>query len=232
VRYKLESLNKQDKKRREYHVAFRPQLIINGCNKGDEISIPNCDGPYTLNKCGPSVRNCTAFDPIANRSPSKSFLYFVRRLRPFYPQLQPQQRSMPMLPLPTAGAVAASPVTAAGVAAPLRPRPLRLIATPAITASSSPSTSTSAISSASPAGHSRKHLSGREGSPSKPTKPRVFFLDVNPLCFRGSQRSLGAFARWLALFFAHVSLRDPVVAVSTRALFCFSSTALHRRNHR
>jgi hypothetical protein len=47
----------------------------------------------------------------------------------------------------------------------------------------------------------------------------VFFLDVNPLCFRGSQRSLGAFARWLALFFAHVSLRDPVVAVSTRSLF-------------
>ncbi|CAD6235703.1 unnamed protein product [Miscanthus lutarioriparius] len=104
-----------------------------------------------------------------------------------------------MLPLPTAGAV-----TAAGVAAPLRSRPLRLIATRAASTPSSPSTSTSAISSASPAGHSRKHLSGRDGSPSKPTKSRVFFLDVNPLCFRGSQRSLGAFARWLALFFAHV----------------------------
>ncbi|OQU87964.1 hypothetical protein SORBI_3003G373300 [Sorghum bicolor] len=118
-----------------------------------------------------------------------------------------------MLPLPTVGAGAASPVTAAGVAAPLRSRPLRLVATRAATTPSSPSASTSAISSASPAGHSRKHLSVRDGSPSKPTKPRVFFLDVNPLCFRGSQRSLGAFARWLALFFAHVSLRDPVVAV-------------------
>nr|ACG24396.1 hypothetical protein [Zea mays] len=113
-----------------------------------------------------------------------------------------------MLPLPTAGAVAA-----AGVAAPLGSRPLRLVATRATTTPSSPTTSTSAISNASPAGHSRKDLSGRDGAPSKPTKPRVFFLDVNPLCFRGSQRNLGAFARWLALFFAHVSLRDPVVAV-------------------
>ncbi|ONM36006.1 uncharacterized isoform X1 [Zea mays] len=120
-----------------------------------------------------------------------------------------------MLPLPTVGvgAVAASPATAAGVAAPIRFRPLRLVASRASTTPSSPSTSSSAISSASPAGHSREHLSGRDGSPSKTSKPRVFFLDVNPLCFRGSQRSLGAFARWLALFFAHVSIRDPVVAV-------------------
>ncbi|KAJ1286454.1 hypothetical protein BS78_03G353000 [Paspalum vaginatum] len=113
------------------------------------------------------------------------------------------------LPLPTVGAVASSPVTAAGVATPLRSRPIRLIATPATAASSS----SSAISSEPPARHSRKHLSDRDSSPSKPNKPRVFFLDVNPLCFRGSQRSLRAFARWLALFFAHVSLRDPVVAV-------------------
>jgi len=54
------------------HVVFRPQLIINGCNKGDEISIPNCDGPYTLNKCGPLVRNCTVFDPITNMGFSRS----------------------------------------------------------------------------------------------------------------------------------------------------------------
>ncbi|RCV28346.1 hypothetical protein SETIT_5G398500v2 [Setaria italica] len=119
------------------------------------------------------------------------------------------------LPLPAVGAVAASPVTtAAGAATPLRCRPLRLFATPAATASSSPSTSASAVSSALPSARRiRKHLAGRDGAPSKPTKPRVFFLDVNPLCFRGSQRSLNAFARWLALFFAHVSLRDPVVAV-------------------
>ncbi|PWZ11745.1 DNA polymerase I, thermostable [Zea mays] len=113
-----------------------------------------------------------------------------------------------MLPMPTAGAVAA-----AGVAAPLGSRPVRLVVTRATTTPSFPTTSTSAISTASPAGHSRKDLSGRDDALSKPTKPRVFFLDVNPLCFRGSQRSLGAFARWLALFFAHVSLRDPVVVV-------------------
>ncbi|XP_039812964.1 DNA polymerase I-like isoform X3 [Panicum virgatum] len=118
------------------------------------------------------------------------------------------------LPLPAVGAVAASPVTAAGVATPHRSRALRFVATPAATASSSPSTSTSAVSSAPPsARHSRKDLAGRDGALSERTKPRVFFLDVNPLCFRGSQRSLSAFARWLALFFAHVSLRDPVVAV-------------------
>ena len=123
------------------------------------------------------------------------------------------------LPLPAVGAVAASPVTAAGVATLHRSRPLRLVATPAATASSPHSTSTSAVSSAPPsARHSRKHLAGRDGAPSEPTKPRVFFLDVNPLCFRGSQRSLSAFARWLALFFAHVSLRDPVVAVSKHTL--------------
>ncbi|KAL6614089.1 hypothetical protein ACP70R_036359 [Stipagrostis hirtigluma subsp. patula] len=123
------------------------------------------------------------------------------------------------LPLPAVGAVAASPlapVTATGVAKPPRPRPLRLRATPATTTSSSSSTSASAVSSTPPpppVRHSRKHLAGRDGAPAKLSKPRVFFLDVNPLCFRGSQRSLGAFARWLALFFSHVSLRDPVVAV-------------------
>ncbi|KAL6840239.1 hypothetical protein ACP4OV_030049 [Aristida adscensionis] len=120
-----------------------------------------------------------------------------------------------ILPLPAVGAVAASPLAPVATATP-RSRPFRLRATPAATAtataSSSPPASTSAVSSP-PAGHFRKHQAGRDGAPAKPGKPRVFFLDVNPLCFRGSQRSLGAFARWLALFFSHVSLRDPVVAV-------------------
>ncbi|TVU36327.1 hypothetical protein EJB05_18259 [Eragrostis curvula] len=124
---------------------------------------------------------------------------------------------MPMpatLPLPAAGIVAASPptpVAATGAATYHRFRTIRLAAT---TASSSPSTSTSAVSSTpSSVRHSSKQLAGRAGISSKPSKPRVFFLDVNPLCFRGSQRSLSAFARWLALFFSHVSLRDPVIAV-------------------
>lgn len=46
-------------------------------------------------------------------------------------------------------------------------------------------------------------------------KSRVFFLDVNPLCFDGSQPSLRSFSRWVDLFFSRVSLRDPVIAVSS-----------------
>ncbi|KAK1311065.1 hypothetical protein QJS10_CPA08g01133 [Acorus calamus] len=42
---------------------------------------------------------------------------------------------------------------------------------------------------------------------------RVFFLDVNPICYRGSRPSLRSFAHWLSLFFSQVSLRDPVIAV-------------------
>ncbi|KAK3162615.1 hypothetical protein QOZ80_1BG0091600 [Eleusine coracana subsp. coracana] len=118
------------------------------------------------------------------------------------------------LPLLAAGVVAASPpspATATGAAASHKSRPLRLVAT---SAASSLSTSTSSVSSTpSPVRHSPKHQVGRGGISSKPSKPRVFFLDVNPLCFRGSQRSLSAFARWLSLFFSHVSLRDPVIAV-------------------
>ncbi|WOL03570.1 hypothetical protein Cni_G12290 [Canna indica] len=53
-------------------------------------------------------------------------------------------------------------------------------------------------------GNSSKHLKG---------KRRVFFLDVNPLCYNGSQPSLRSFARWLDLFFSDVSRRDPVIAV-------------------
>ena len=44
-------------------------------------------------------------------------------------------------------------------------------------------------------------------------KRRVFFLDVNPLCYRGSNPSLQSFGHWLSLFFREVSLSDPVIAV-------------------
>ncbi|KAL0360115.1 UNVERIFIED_CONTAM: 5'-3' exonuclease [Sesamum radiatum] len=44
-------------------------------------------------------------------------------------------------------------------------------------------------------------------------KGRVFFLDVNPLCYKGSSPSLHAFAHWISLFFSQVSLSDPVIAV-------------------
>ncbi|KAL0314203.1 UNVERIFIED_CONTAM: DNA polymerase I [Sesamum angustifolium] len=44
-------------------------------------------------------------------------------------------------------------------------------------------------------------------------KGRVFFLDVNPLCYNGSSPSLHAFAHWISLFFSQVSLNDPVIAV-------------------
>lgn len=45
------------------------------------------------------------------------------------------------------------------------------------------------------------------------TKERVFFLDVNPLCYKGSNPSLRAFATWISLFFSQVSLNHPVIAV-------------------
>ncbi|XP_058219164.1 uncharacterized protein LOC131329804 [Rhododendron vialii] len=44
-------------------------------------------------------------------------------------------------------------------------------------------------------------------------KRRVFFLDVNPLCYKGSTPSLLSFAHWISLFFSQVSLADPVIAV-------------------
>jgi hypothetical protein len=49
----------------------------------------------------------------------------------------------------------------------------------------------------------------------KTGKKRVFFLDVNPLCYVGSTPSLRAFGRWVSLFFSQVSLSDPVIAVSS-----------------
>ncbi|KAL2497303.1 5'-3' exonuclease family protein [Abeliophyllum distichum] len=44
-------------------------------------------------------------------------------------------------------------------------------------------------------------------------KKRVFLLDVNPLCYKGSIPSLESFAHWISLFFSQVSLTDPVIAV-------------------
>ncbi|KAJ8769720.1 hypothetical protein K2173_005366 [Erythroxylum novogranatense] len=44
-------------------------------------------------------------------------------------------------------------------------------------------------------------------------KKRVFFLDVNPLCYVGSKPSLHPFYHWISLFFSQVSLTDPVIAV-------------------
>ncbi|KAL5558484.1 hypothetical protein UlMin_034695 [Ulmus minor] len=44
-------------------------------------------------------------------------------------------------------------------------------------------------------------------------KKRVFFLDVNPLCYAGSTPSLHSFANWISLFFDQVSVDDPVIAV-------------------
>lgn len=51
-------------------------------------------------------------------------------------------------------------------------------------------------------------------------KGRVFFLDVNPLCYKGSTPSLQSFARWISLFFSQVSLNDPVIAVSLVLCVC------------
>lgn len=45
-------------------------------------------------------------------------------------------------------------------------------------------------------------------------KKRVFFLDVNPLCYEGSAPSLESFGRWVSLFFNQVSCEEPVIAVS------------------
>ena len=47
------------------------------------------------------------------------------------------------------------------------------------------------------------------------SKKRVFFLDVNPLCYNGSTPSLHSFGHWVSLFFEQVSLSDPVIAVSS-----------------
>lgn len=45
------------------------------------------------------------------------------------------------------------------------------------------------------------------------SKKRVFFLDVNPLCYEGSTPSLRSFGYWVSLFFSQVTHTDPVIAV-------------------
>ncbi|KAJ9167135.1 hypothetical protein P3X46_021806 [Hevea brasiliensis] len=55
-------------------------------------------------------------------------------------------------------------------------------------------------------------ISGNKKERSK-SKKRVFFLDVNPLCYAGSTPSLDFFGYWISLFFSQVSLSDPVIAV-------------------
>ncbi|KAK4279768.1 hypothetical protein QN277_011490 [Acacia crassicarpa] len=45
------------------------------------------------------------------------------------------------------------------------------------------------------------------------SKKRVFFLDVNPLCYEGNTPSLYSFGRWVSLFLSQVSRDDPVIAV-------------------
>jgi hypothetical protein len=43
---------------------------------------------------------------------------------------------------------------------------------------------------------------------------RVFFLDVNPLCYEGTNPSLHSFAKWLSLFLSpQVAHNHPVIAV-------------------
>lgn len=49
---------------------------------------------------------------------------------------------------------------------------------------------------------------------------RVFFLDVNPLCYKGCAPSLLSFAHWISLFFSQVSLADPIIAVSYTLFSC------------
>nr|XP_007134279.1 hypothetical protein PHAVU_010G033900g [Phaseolus vulgaris]ESW06273.1 hypothetical protein PHAVU_010G033900g [Phaseolus vulgaris] len=58
----------------------------------------------------------------------------------------------------------------------------------------------------------------RCAQPLSEKKKRVFFLDVNPLCYEGSKPSLYSFGRWLSLFLSQVSLTDPVIAVISLTL--------------
>ncbi|GAV88367.1 5_3_exonuc domain-containing protein/5_3_exonuc_N domain-containing protein [Cephalotus follicularis] len=44
-------------------------------------------------------------------------------------------------------------------------------------------------------------------------KQRVFFLDVNPICYAGNKPSLHSFGHWISLFFSQISHSDPVIAV-------------------
>ncbi|XWS24837.1 hypothetical protein CRYUN_Cryun27aG0019300 [Craigia yunnanensis] len=57
----------------------------------------------------------------------------------------------------------------------------------------------------------KESLEGNKGKGKN--RKRVFFLDVNPLCYAGSKPSLQSFGHWISLFFSQVSLTDPVIAV-------------------
>ncbi|XP_057736875.1 uncharacterized protein LOC130954157 isoform X2 [Arachis stenosperma] len=61
--------------------------------------------------------------------------------------------------------------------------------------------------------NSSDSLNQTVGGHNKEKKRRVFFLDVNPLCYEGSKPSLHSFLRWLSLFLSQVSHTDPVIAV-------------------
>ncbi|KAE9617488.1 putative PIN domain-containing protein [Lupinus albus] len=54
---------------------------------------------------------------------------------------------------------------------------------------------------------------GEQSQTKKGGKKRIFFLDVNPICYEGSTPSLHSFARWLSLFLSQVTHTDPVIAV-------------------
>ncbi|EEF35577.1 DNA polymerase I, putative [Ricinus communis] len=88
-----------------------------------------------------------------------------------------------------------------------------------ITAVSACTTSSSSSSSSGPFNQTvgGQFLSGceisRSGEERSRRKKRVFFLDVNPLCYAGSTPSLHSFGYWISLFFSQVSLSDPVIAV-------------------
>ncbi|KAJ4747768.1 5'-3' exonuclease [Rhynchospora pubera] len=75
---------------------------------------------------------------------------------------------------------------------------------PSPSSSSASVVSLSHTQSATPVRHFDKHLTG---------KKRIYFLDVNPLCFNGSRPCMKSFAYWVGLFFSKVSHRDPVIAV-------------------
>ncbi|KAJ4963054.1 hypothetical protein NE237_022993 [Protea cynaroides] len=63
---------------------------------------------------------------------------------------------------------------------------------------------------------SEKQTNGGQLLPRKSNSERngrVFFLDVNPICYAGSKPSLRSFGYWISLFFSEVTNRDPVIAV-------------------
>lgn len=91
------------------------------------------------------------------------------------------------------------------------PCPNRTTVTSTRRLNSSPSSSTFSTSSQNQTSCRQLLLSPNTNTSSK--QERVFFLDVNPLCYKGSTPSLQSFAHWISLFFSQVSHRSPVIAV-------------------